>query len=103
MRNKLKIAGVIAVILLIAGLFLYFRYFFTYEQRNIVKRQIETVTGQNLTITVFSYDGKIVKRWTKVRKITSGKENRSYTYFYTSDNRYVQIPDSVMYIAEEEE
>ncbi|SRR6056297_3943885 len=103
MRNKLKIAGVIAVILLIAGLFLYFRYFFTYEQRNIVKRQIETVTGQNLTITVFSYDGKIVKRWTKVRKITSGKESRSYTYFYTSDNRYVQIPDSVMYIAEEEE
>ena len=103
MRTKLKIAGVIAVILLIGGLFIYFRYFFTYEQRNIVKRQIETVTGQNLTITVFSFDGKIVKRWTKVRKITSGKDSRSYTFFYTSDNRYVQIPDSVMYIAEEEE
>lgn len=103
MSRKLKIAGIVAAVLLVVVLFVYFRYFFTYEQRNVMKRKIETVTGQNLTITVFSYEGKIVKRWTNVRKITSGKGERNYTFFYTSDNRYVQIPDSVMYIAEEEE
>lgn len=102
MKTKLKIAGIIAGILLILTLIIYFRYFFTYEQRNVMKRKIETITGQNLTITIFGFDGRIVKRWTGVEKITSGKDTRSYTYFYTKDGKYVQIPDSVWYIAEEE-
>ncbi len=102
MKTKFKIAGAILIVLAIIGLFLYFRYLFTYEQRNVLQRRIETITGQNLTITIFGYDGRIIKRWTNVKKITSGKEDRDYTYFYTSDNRYVQIPNSVWYIAEEE-
>lgn len=102
MKFKLKIAGAVTLVIVIISLFVYFKFFFTYEQRNIVKRQIESVTGQNLTITVFSLDGKIVKRWTGVQKITSGQNLRNYTYFYTRDNKYVQIPDSVWYIAEEE-
>jgi hypothetical protein len=89
--------------LLILGIFLYFRFFFTYEQKNVVKRNIESVTGQNLTVTIFTMDGRVVKRWTNVKKITSGKDTRQYTYFYTRDNKYVQIPNSVWYIAEEEE
>ncbi len=101
MKNKLKIISVITVILSIVGIFLYFKYFFTYEQRNILKRQIETITGQDLTVTVFGYDGRIIKRWKKVQKITAPEGARNYTFFYTSDNRYVQIPDSVWYIAEE--
>jgi len=102
MKFKLKIAGAVTLVILIISLFVYFKYFFTYEQRNIVKRRIESVTGQNLTITVFGFDGKIVKRWTGVQKITAGKDLRNYTYFYTRDNKYVQLPDSVWYIAEEE-
>ena len=98
---RLKLYAILAVIIIAIGTFLYFRFFFTYEQKNILKRKIETITGQNLTVTVFSFDGKIVKRWTKVKKITSGKDGRNYTYFYTRDNRYVQIPNSVLYIAEE--
>jgi hypothetical protein len=100
--KKIKIVGIIIILLAIAGIFLYFKYFFTYEQKNIVKRNIETITGQNLTVTVFGFDGKIIKRWTNVQKISSGKDRRSYTFFYTRDNKYVQIPDSVWYIAEEE-
>lgn len=102
MKTKFKIAGAVLIVLVIIGLFLYFRYFFTYEQRNVLQRRIETITGQNLTITIFGYDGRIIKRWTNVQKITSGRDDRDYTYFYTSDNRYVQIPNSVWYIAEEE-
>ncbi len=102
MKFKLKIAGAVTLVILIISLFVYFKYFFTYEQRNITKRRIESVTGQNLTITVFGFDGKIVKRWTGVQKISSGKDLRNYTYFYTRDNKYVQLPDSVWYIAEEE-
>jgi hypothetical protein len=100
--RKLKIASVIIILLAAAGIYLYFKYFFTYEQKNIVKRNIETITGQNLTVTIFGFDGKIIKRWTGVQKITSGKDMRTYTFFYTKDNKYVQIPDSVWYIAEEE-
>ena len=102
MSAKSKISSVLIIILLLSGVYLYFKYFFTYEQKNVLKRQIETITGQNLTVTVFGFDGRVIKRWTNVQKITSGKGVRSYTYFYTKDNKYVQLPDSVWYIAEEE-
>lgn len=102
MKKKLIIGGVLLILILIVTAFLFFRYFFTYEQRNILQRRIETVTGQNLTVTVFGYDGRIIKRWTDIQKITSGIEDRNYTFFYTKDNKYVQIPNSVWYIAEEE-
>ena len=101
MKSKIKIIVVFLVIILGIGGYFYFKYFFSYEQKNITKRKIETITGQNLSITVFGFDGKIVKRWTGVQKITSAKDNRNYTFFYTNDGRYVQIPDSVWYIAEE--
>ena len=102
MKIRLKIAGGILLIVLIIAAFVYFRYFFTYEQRNVFQRKIETITGQNLTITVFGFDGRIIKRWTGVQKITSSGENRNYTFFYTRDGKYVQLPDSAWYIAEEE-
>ncbi len=102
MSWRTRIIIIVLVLLLAGGLFIFFRYLFTYEQRNIVKRQIETVTGQDLTITIFGFDGRVIKRWTGVRKITSGKEGRDYTYFYTKDNKYVQIPNSVWYVAEEQ-
>ncbi len=107
MKTRMRIIVIALVVLVIAGLFVYFRYFFTYEQRNIFKRQVETITGQNLTITIFGFDGRIIKRWTGIRKITSGRTpegtgEREYTYFYTKDGKYVQIPNSVWYIAEEE-
>ncbi len=102
MSTKLKIIIAVILIFLIGGTYLYFKYFFTYEQKNILKRQIETITGQNLSVTIFGYDGRIIKRWKNVQKITAPKETRNYTFFYTKDNKYVQIPDSVWYIAEEE-
>lgn len=108
MKRKLIIALILVFLLSLVGGFVYFKYFFTFEQRNVVKRKISSVTGQNLTVTVFGFDGKIIKRWTGVQKITSGVNRsvgmgeRNYTYFYTRDGRYVQIPDSVWYIAEEE-
>ena len=73
MKNKFKIAIAIVAVLIVAGLYLYFKYFFTYEQKNIFQRNVETITGQNLTITVFGFDGKIIKRWTGVKKISSGR------------------------------
>lgn len=102
MKIKSIFSVVVILLLLSSGAYIFFKYFFTYEQRNTIKRQIENVTGQNLTVTVFGYDGKIIKRWTGVQKITAGKGERNYTFFYTSDNKYVQIPDSVWYLAEEE-
>lgn len=103
-KLKVKIIGLVVVLLFIGGGYLYFKYYFTYTQKNIVQRKIETITGQDLTITIFSYDGRIIKRWTNVKKITSGvgERNLTYTYFYTSENKYVQIPNSVWYVAEEE-
>ncbi len=104
MKTKFKIIGAAIIVLLIGATYLYFRYFFTYSQKNIFQRKLETITGQNLTITVFGFDGRIIKRWPNVKKITSGsgERNLTYTYFYTQDNKYVQIPNSVWYIAEEE-
>jgi len=107
MKTKFKIIIGAVLILLMASVYLYIKYFFTYEQKNIFQRKVETITGQNLTITVFGFDGRIIKRWTGVKKITSGRSEdgtgeRNYTFFYTRDNKYVQIPDSVWYIAEEE-
>jgi hypothetical protein len=104
MSFKMKLIGVAAGIALILGAYVYFKYFFTHEQRNIFQKKLENITGQNLTVTVFGLDGKILKRWTNVAKITSGKEDKAftYTYFYTKDNKYVQIPNSVWYVAEEE-
>lgn len=102
--TKLKLGGVLLLLLAALGGYLYFRYYFTYTQKNIVQRKLETITGQNLTVTVFGYDGRIIKRWTGVKKITSGagERNLTYTYFYTADGRYVQLPNSLWYIAEEE-
>ena len=100
--KKSRIIAVIIILLLIAGIYFYFRYYFTEEQKNITQRKIESITGQNLTVTVFGFDGRIIKRWTGVKKITSFQDQRNYTFFYTKEGRYVQIPDSVWYIAEEE-
>ncbi len=102
--TKLKLSGILLVLLALIGGYFYFRYYFTYTQKNIVQKKLETITGQDLTVTVFGYDGRIIKRWTNVKKITSGsgERNLTYTYFYTSENKYVQLPNSVWYIAEEE-
>ena len=106
-KTKFRIIGLILIVFLIIGTFLFFRYFFTYEQRQQVMRKIDTVTGQNMTVTVFGFDGRVIKRWVGIQKITSGytrpgSGERTYTFFYTREGKYVQIPDSVWYIAEEE-
>lgn len=106
-KTKIRIFGIMMVLVIIGGLFVYFRYFFTYEQRQQIRRKIDTVTGQNMTVTVFGYDGRIIKRWVGIQKLTSGYSRggsgeRNYTFFYTREGKYVQIPDSVWYIAEEE-
>ncbi|HPS59227.1 MAG TPA: hypothetical protein PK514_14065 [Spirochaetota bacterium] len=100
--KKSRIVGAVLILFLIFGLYFYFRYYFTEEQKNITQRKIESITGQNLTVTVFGFDGRIIKRWTGVKKITSFADQRNYTFFYSKEGKYVQIPDSVWYIAEEE-
>jgi hypothetical protein len=102
MKIKGKIILTLIVLLIAFGIFIFFKYFFTFEQRNVFQRKIETITGQNLKITIFDVNGKIIKRWHNVKKITSGQEFRNYIYFYTKDGKYVQIPNSVWYLAEEE-
>lgn len=102
MFKKSRIITVIAIILLIFTAYFYFKYYFTEEQKNITQRKIDTITGQNLAVTIFGFDGRIIKRWTGVKKITSFNDERNYTFFYTKDGKYVQIPDSVWYLAEEE-
>ena len=102
MFNKSRVITIVVIILLIFGGYFYFRYYFTSEQKNITQRKLDSITGQNLTVTVFGFDGRIIKRWTGIQKITSFQDMRNYTFFYTKDGRYVQIPDSVWYIAEEE-
>jgi hypothetical protein len=99
--KKYLILFILAGIVILAG-FIFFRYFFTYEQRNRVMRSVESVTGQNLTITVYDMNGKIIKRYAGIQKITTGEPDRRYVYFYTPENKYVQIPDSVWFIAEEQ-
>jgi hypothetical protein len=93
---------IILTLFLVIAAYFYFRYYFTSEQKNITQRKIDAITGQNLSVTVFGFDGRIIKRWTGVSKITTFKDERNYTFFYTKDGKYVQIPDSVWYIAEEE-
>lgn len=100
--KKSRIIGIILLILLAASLYFYFRYYFTEEQKNITQRKLDAITGQNLTVTVFGVDGRIIKRWTGIKKITTFQDQRNYTFFYTKEGKYVQIPDSVWYIAEEE-
>jgi len=102
MFKKSRVITLIIIVLMIIAAYLYFRFYFTSEQRNITQRKLDTITGQNLTVTVFGFDGRIIKRWTGVQKVTSFQDQRNYTFFYTKDGRYVQIPDSVWYIAEEE-
>lgn len=102
MFKKSRIILIAVILIMIISGFFYFKYFFTYEQKNITQRKIESITGQNLTVTIFGFDGRIIKRWTGVKKITSFQDQRNYTFFYTKEGRYVQIPDSVWYIAEEE-
>lgn len=102
MSVKSLFIKIIIAVFLILGVGIYFKYFFNYEQRNKIKRELETITGQNLVVTVFDMNGKIVKRWTGVQKITSSAGATPYSYFYTKDNKYVQLPNSVWFLAEEE-
>jgi len=102
MFKKSRIIVIILTLFLVSAAYFYFKYYFTSEQKNITQRKIDAITGQNLSVTVFGFDGRIIKRWTGVAKITTFKDERNYTFFYTKDGKYVQIPDSVWYIAEEE-
>ena len=92
----------VIILVLISGGIVFFKYFLTFEKKNMFQRSIENITGQNLTVTVFDVNGKVIKRWYHIKKITSPEDGKSYTFFYTSENKYVQIPNSVWYIAEEE-
>ena len=102
MFKKSRIIMAITIILLIFAAYFYFKYYFTEEQKNITQRKLDTITGQDLAVTIFGVDGRIIKRWTGVKKITTFKDERNYTFFYTKDGKYVQIPNSVWYLAEEE-
>jgi len=102
MFKKSKIIFAVFILFLILFGYLYLKYFFTYEQKNITQRKIDSITGQNLTVTIFGLNGNIIKRWTGVKKLTEFQDNRNYTFFYSNDGKYVQIPNSVWYIAEEE-
>ncbi len=104
MKFNFKIAVISVIVIIILGIsgYIFVKYFFTYEQRNVFQRRYENITGQNLTVTVFGFNGNIIKRWTGVKKITAPRDGRGYVFFYTGDNKYIQIPDSVWYIAEEE-
>jgi hypothetical protein len=99
--KKYLIIGILSIVI-IGMLFLFFRYFFTYEQRNRVKRSIESVTGQNLRVTVYDMNGKVLRQWEHIEKISTGGTDRHYIFFYTDGGKYVQIPDSAWYVAEEE-
>ncbi len=103
MSKKLRIIGILLTVLLVIGLYFYFNYYFTEEQKNMTQRKFDTITGQNLRVTVFDANGRIVKSWAGVKKISTFQDQRNYTFFYTSKDKYVQIPDSVWYIAEEED
>jgi hypothetical protein len=100
MKKYFILSGV--VFLIIFSFFIYFRFFFTYEQRNRFSRSIEIVTGQNLKVTILDAGGKTVESWSGIQKISSGGPDRNYVFFYTKNGKYVQIPNSVWYIAEEE-
>ncbi len=102
MSLKRKFLITLIALLALIGIAVYFRFFFTFEQRNIFRRRVSGITGMNLTVTVFDQNGHIVKRWTNVQRITSGSDRQYYTYFFTKEGKYVQIPSSVWYIAEEE-
>jgi hypothetical protein len=99
---KIKIVGVFLTIGMIITGYFYFKYYFSEEQKNITKRKIENLQGLNLTVTIFGMNGKILATYKKVKKITSAIDGRDYTYFRTNDDRYVQIPNSVFYIAEDQ-
>ncbi len=101
-KTKIIFIGVVILLAAIFAGWIYF-FYFNIERTNIIRRSVDKYTGQNLTVTIFSMDGKIIKQWRGVKKITSsGDSGRPYTYFYTKNNKYVQIPISVTYIAEEE-
>jgi hypothetical protein len=94
---------IIGIVVVAGGLFIAYKLIFTEEKKNIIRRKLQTYTGFNLTVTVYSYDGKVLRVWKGVSKVTSGhKQGQNYVYFYTKDGRYVQIPHSAMYIAEQE-
>ena len=100
--TKLKIFIVLLIILSISGGYLYFRYYPHLDKKVVPLKTLESFTGESLTVTIFSHDGKIIKRWTGVKKVKSWSDDRNYTFFYTRDGKYVQIPNSVWYLAEEE-
>ncbi len=75
MFKKSRIIIAITVILLIFTAYFYFKYYFTEEQKNITQRKIESITGQNLVVTVFGFDGRVIKRWTGVKKLHRSRMN----------------------------
>ncbi len=102
MSSKFK---VVVFLLIIAGIFsgyIYFKFYFKPGKENETRYAIDSITGQNLTVTVFSIDGKVLRKWNNVKIITTIKDKGNFSYFYTKDKKYVQIPESVTYIAEEE-
>ena len=109
MLKKIKIFFIILALLSIPVGYLYFKYFYKSEQKNIVHeqentdlRKTESVSGKNMSVTIFTANGSIIKRWTGVKKITESRDDKHHTSFYTSDGKLVQIPESVWYIIEEE-
>ncbi len=105
--SKIKVIFSMIIIVVVMAVFgwLYF-FYFNVERSNQIRRSIDKYTGQNLTISVFSLNGQLIKQWKNVSKVTSGSaggaDQRNYTYFYTKEGKYVQLPNSVYYIAEEE-
>jgi len=99
MSIKAKIIMFLVLILVIIGLVVYFSYFFNAPRKDAVLPGAG-MRG-NLTVTVFGNDGKIIKRWTGMKR-AAARDAATTNLFTTREGKSVQIGPAVWFIAEEE-
>ena len=99
MSIKAKIIMFLVLILMIIGLVVYFLYFFNAPRKDAVLPGAG-MRG-NLTVTVFGNDGKIIKRWTGMKR-AAARDAATTNLFTTREGKSVQIGPAVWFIAEEE-
>jgi hypothetical protein len=91
----------ILIILIIIIFFSVYMLFIKSDGDKNTSKKTDALHNKNITLTIFGNDGRIIKRWINVKGITADK-NGSHTSFHTRDGKYVLMPNSLWYIAEEE-
>jgi hypothetical protein len=92
MIKKSRIIFVVVIILLIISGYIYVKYFFTYEQKNITQRKIESLQGRISLLQYSVLMGALLKDGPELKKLLHFRTREIILFFIQKKDAMFRSP-----------